>query len=745
MIHVHLAEKSLLASTNTLGAAAKERVTGLLRGLMIVIIHHKVPLHVLNSALAQFVVFLDVEQESVFLKRSKYLLAMPMSRYLRNPEPETPDRIAFHGPWKRWAKSRLIAYNRRNTHLWMSFMQCKRSALPLSPGIVYETYQKHRVQMTRSDPLEGQDAVFLRALRVLKPIIAKIKAKLARVLDRELQSLDHKASQNASWESSRSSGGQTSTLAIRLYAGAFGPDVVPSDGLKSESEDLVSMEWSSLSASSARKRTAGRGGVTVDVPTVATNTISVQRTDLMLQEHWRVNMRKWAIDDVRSYNGRLPAMIQAVLEPLKVRVISKGPSAPYYYSKGLQQALHTIMRKMPCFRLIGRPVSPTDLYDLDRGTEASLWFSGDYEASTDNLSARLGNGIFAELIDELDDEDIEVYKAVLAPHRCHYPPVKGYDDIEPVDQRNGQLMGSVLSFPILCLANLALYLMSVLPEETSDDDIRSACDKVLVNGDDILYRATPAEVAKHEALGVVVGLKMSVGKTYAHKEYANINSTSFDYKMSSGNLFGSGTGSPWQIDFLNTGLYYGQHKVLGRVGVDIGDEEIAPSPICGVINYLIQGSLPGRQGEILAQYMTQHADAIREETHGRNLFIAKSLGGMGVSLPAGFQTNFTWLQRKIAKLYYLATSDKQVKISPYLFRVLRRPVVTGKAWTLTMMDPILYRDPAKFSSQQANLAETLKSSRDLDLATMQLGIVLVTPFPHRRPDMNMVMSQSMFN
>ena len=48
-------------------------------------------------------------------------------------------------------------------------------------------------------------------------------------------------------------------------------------------------------------------------------------------------------------------------------MITKGEAVPYYFSKGLQKAVHTIMRRIPAFRLIGRPASPCDLIDLTTG------------------------------------------------------------------------------------------------------------------------------------------------------------------------------------------------------------------------------------------------------------------------------------------------------------------------------------------------------------------------------------------
>jgi len=59
---------------------------------------------------------------------------------------------------------------------------------------------------------------------------------------------------------------------------------------------------------------------------------------------------------------------------MKVRVISKGPAIPYYRAKELQKALHSALRGMPQFRLIGRWLCPTDLMDLDDSrSESDSW------------------------------------------------------------------------------------------------------------------------------------------------------------------------------------------------------------------------------------------------------------------------------------------------------------------------------------------------------------------------------------
>ena len=88
----------------------------------------------------------------------------------------------------------------------------------------------------------------------------------------------------------------------------------------------------------------------------------------------------------------LNCTIPAVLEPLKVRVISKGDALSYFRMNELQKVLHGSLRRMNCFRLIGRPFLETDLVDLRRRADPNWeWFSIDYSSATDNLSWKLSS------------------------------------------------------------------------------------------------------------------------------------------------------------------------------------------------------------------------------------------------------------------------------------------------------------------------------------------------------------------
>nr|APG77202.1 RNA-dependent RNA polymerase [Hubei narna-like virus 8] len=433
-------------------------------------------------------------------------------------------------------------------------------------------------------------------------------------------------------------------------------------------------------------------------PTVYLSSSRSRRSNFLLEQRCVYGRDLWSSLRLhtRDVNVSTPnrCVIQGILEPFKVRVISKGEALPYYSCKPLQKALHGALRDLDPFRLIGRPLSPTDFIDLKKkSTREDNWFSIDYSAATDGLSWLYSGQIFQRVISKLPFEEQMMAMKVLGPHDLYYPVrpegEKDFDVSHPVfkgTQTNGQLMGSVLSFPILCLANLGVYLLVTESVQKGWTD-RERLAHVLVNGDDMVYAAHPDLWSRHVEVAGKVGLEMSVGKAYVHPVYANVNSTSVHYDLRKEG------GTPWQIDYLNAGLFYGQHKVQEagshRISLLLGDEERAPNSrwentgirektlrrmlkesdvdiskegtsLTSTINWILQGSLPGRQKNLLSQFLTLHKEELRQEqaalvkkngkdyVFSRNLFLPESLGGMGVVPPAGFNFQLKPIQKKVA-------------------------------------------------------------------------------------------------
>jgi len=97
----------------------------------------------------------------------------------------------------------------------------------------------------------------------------------------------------------------------------------------------------------------------------------------------------------------------------------------------------------------------------------------------------------------------------------------------------------------------------------------------------MVYAAPDAAWDRHVEVGKSVGLKMSPGKAYVHDVYLNINSVSVHYPLRK-------RATPRQINFLNTGLYFGRHKVMETTAPKKSrrsknekksKEEVGPDPV----------------------------------------------------------------------------------------------------------------------------------------------------------------------
>jgi hypothetical protein len=631
-----------------------ERTSALYRGLELILCHNNASEMIKISLKVQLEKYLNnVPNEKVWLSRVKYLLAYPLAKLLRCKPPKSPD-VAFlpSGPLRHFMKAHLVNYCYTNAHLWYSWLQCKRSCLPMSEELINQTYHDHHDLLTKPD--SGDDEVIKEILSypTFKKHIDDIRIKLDRHLEEVKDFTSYVPSTNASFLSSRDKGGSVGEIS-RGY--------MPVDGISYSVHNHTN------------KGVYNPCERSVDVKT----TIYSDELDSMTllpivfgrRNRYNVVISRYgpALDErivwkdtltneikLRLLRGILfghqptKVMIQGILEPNKVRVISKGPALEYYAAKRIQVALHDVLREMPAYRLIGRPLSPTDILDLrDSNIPDPHWFSVDYTAATDNLSWKYSSQILSELTKTWSQAERDLAFQVLGPAELHYPTIKGQIPPQSGDlMRRGQLMGSVLSFPILCIANMGvfLYVTKVLHNKLGYTDQQSI-DAVLINGDDMLYYAPSALWDDHVRIGEAVGLEMSVGKAYCHPSYANINST--------GLTFGPKQTTPRQINFLNTGLFFGQNKVLGKTDREGNQVSLIP-----LANLMMKGSLPGvkKQVGLMKMWISRNLKQIRDEqtvsqghhTHRRNLFLPLEMGGCGIIPPPGFSFYVTRKDRVIA-------------------------------------------------------------------------------------------------
>jgi hypothetical protein len=548
---------------------ARKRTTALMAGIELILSEHTAPLDIIHLCHSQVHKYLDIySDEEAWVTHAKSLLTYPLSRYLNNEPPPAPSGGYFRptGNLKRWMKCRQMRFNSRNTHLWYSWLQAKRSCLPASPAAVESAYLKHAAKLSSED--SGDEVVIDRIMSNPTFIrhLQEVQAGITLEYFRGEPSTTYRPSLRSSLTHSRAEGGAITRLrsGMSLYS-------TPT-GFIMEPDQLMSMSYE-------RVLSARDGRTTTKL------TVREQRCyDESLMEQWEasVDPNYYLNKSIEPSCPPLQCKITGIIEPLKVRIISRGPANEYYLCKKLQSAMHTTMRSMPAYRLIGGPLKGGDTMSLRR-PDGTQWFSIDYSAATDNLSYKYSKRIADFIWSGLGERTRALASRVLGLHDLEYP------DGSHVQMRRGQLMGSILSFPVLCLANMGVYL-DVTKEYQSDWNYYDRTSSVWINGDDQLYAAPPILWGTHAAVSNAVGLELSIGKAYIHPTYLNINSQSVHH------AYGS---TPKHIDYLNTGLFFGQSKVMKT----LDESSTSVKDTTTNLNRLLSGSLPGRQHILLAKFL----------------------------------------------------------------------------------------------------------------------------------------------
>jgi len=213
-------------------------------------------------------------------------------------------------------------------------------------------------------------------------------------------------------------------------------------------------------------------------------------------------------------------MVEAVAlpEPLKVRIITKGPALTQTLMRPIWKKMHTTLRNTKTFSLIGTPQSEASILDglgYHLGEE-EFYLSGDYEAATDNLHSWATKVVWRRIAKHLKLLPIEVSLG---------EKLLTENIIEGRQQVTGQLMGTILSFPILCIVNATATAWAY---ELSVKEAKPLANiPMLINGDDIAAKGNARFYSLWKIITSFFGLKESIGKTYFSRDFVDINSTSF--------------------------------------------------------------------------------------------------------------------------------------------------------------------------------------------------------------------------
>lgn len=317
----------------------------------------------------------------------------------------------------------------------------------------------------------------------------------------------------------------------------------------------------------------------------------------------------------------------ALAEALKVRVISKGPPLIYFLLKPLQKFMHSAMRRHKTFSLIGEPVSLEHLKFFQKFE--GDWLSVDYRAATDLLNPYLSNCAMDELcrVAEVPPDLTELAHLALTGHAVMKPGLP-FGVVKLYKQLWGQLMGSIDSFPILCLVNAAICRYSY---EMGEGGVSGWLDlsktPLLVNGDDGLLRCSLSTKLVWQQISSLGGLQPSVGKVYFHPNYLNINSTSF--------WFSDQKFDP--ILYVNMGLVLGLTRSQGKVGsglIALKEEgetifESSSGQSLGARHHELMKSTPDfLRFKVHALFVKKHRDVLTS-VHVP-WWVPESMGGVGL-------------------------------------------------------------------------------------------------------------------
>lgn len=365
-------------------------------------------------------------------------------------------------------------------------------------------------------------------------------------------------------------------------------------------------------------------------------------------EYFRTDFKKF-YDELFDECDLTDTLVEPVglPEPLKVRVISKGPGVLYFLLKPLQVYMLDVLRIHPTFQLVGSGKVTKEILLSQLGKPINYlkkghkYLSIDYKAATDGmknivtetlvkricknlgLGERLSQMFMLSLtghtfdlveykgktytLQGMMDGPIQEYILEMNNPGAEKPVVTTYN------QQKGQLMGSVTSFPILNLANATIC--RIVKERESGRRTLLAELPLLINGDDAVMPCKNSTKAIWENVAGYFGMEPSIGKVLFKNDILNINSTLFTVSDFGFEL----------VPYVNFGLIKGLKRSEGGetkkdafTGLTIGArhralKQLTPTWLWEKVNIL---------------YHVEHFKVL----HGNHLpwYIDESLGGYGL-------------------------------------------------------------------------------------------------------------------
>lgn len=323
--------------------------------------------------------------------------------------------------------------------------------------------------------------------------------------------------------------------------------------------------------------------------------------------------------------------IIAIPEAGKFRVISKGDGYLYSALQPLQGRMLGAWKHHYASTMMDDDLTDKINKINDLVPEFTKVISGDYKDATNFLNRQSTVEVVKQLL-HVDGGHLAGISFL--PGRLIYP--RGKDKKVYRRFEEGQLMGHPLSFPILCIINLAVYHCAVdLYCDTlhKSDNFRQRLSKaVIVNGDDILFKGDDQLVDLFFKVAREAGFRKSIGKNYISETFCQINSQTFTLK-----------GGKWcRSGYLNLKFANDQSLKGGR-------SEALPTEFGRDVTKMVQlcpwswSSIPG----IFKRFDKKW----NKRAFQPNWYLPVDVGGYGVNLtrPPSFRT--TRNQRLVAGIF----------------------------------------------------------------------------------------------
>jgi len=313
-----------------------------------------------------------------------------------------------------------------------------------------------------------------------------------------------------------------------------------------------------------------------------------------------------------------PPVAEAVALPeaLKVRVITKGPPLTQYCLTPLQKFMWRVLKDHPAFKLVGAPdVTADDLRErIGRLEDGKFLLSGDYSDATNQLDPRLSEAAWTTMCETCVVPEA-LRKLGLRALTGHLLVTE--EGLMP--QQWGQLMGSIISFPILCLVNAAVCRMAIEYDLGHRVSLKDA--KLMVNGDDCLFPASMRGYRAWGVFGTMAGLSPSVGKVYLSRSLCNINSTTFTYDSSDDGFLYE------RVKLIRLGLVFGYKRAR-----TMKEEEPLYDPATGARHRAMMQECPRPFQEAAHRmYLRKNREELQKATgQGRPWYVPECYGGVGL-------------------------------------------------------------------------------------------------------------------